>query len=511
MSVTRGSVKTALVIGAVVAGVGGAAVTGAGAASPVVGAGIKSSPVVAAGSKPGVLRLDSANQEFAVMDDRERVGQLFMAALQSGQPPSSADSLVSRYHVGSFILQGHWNGAYPVQQATYHLKSISTGATAGTLPYLAGDQEGGQIQPFKGSGFTTMPSALQQGTHTEAWEQYAAHYWALQLHAAGLNLDLAPIGDTVPSAAAAAHNPPIGQLDREFSYSVLTNNSHVAAFVTGMQTTGVATAVKHFPGLGRVSGNTDVVPRVVDSVTTSSDSYLQPFEVGKQRGSRMIMASLAYYSKIDPNHQAAFSGTVINNLLRGKLGYSGVVISDSMGAASAQSLSPADQAVSVLQAGGDVILQTDDARIPEMESAVLSRMSVDSSFRATVYRSVQRVLHAKAADNLLPAGAHNPVGSLDSAIPTSAGRVTVSGWAADPDSASAVLRVSAYVDGRLRVTGTTGAPRPDVAYLRGTGPDAGYHFPLAVASGSHTVCTKAVNIGAGSADPLLGCRTVSVR
>lgn len=345
----------------------------------------------------------SANTVFDRMTDPQRVGQLFMAALPSTASIGSLDGLINTHHVGNVILQGHWNGASSVQRATNHLQAltrVNAGATRNVRLYLAGDQEGGYVQPFKGSGFHTIPTALSQGTHTATWQQYWAQVWAKELRAAGINLDLAPVADTVPSATY--YNPPIGGYDREFSYSVKTNNSHVFAFVRGMKNSGVATVVKHFPGLGRVRANTDTTTKVVDSVTTFNSQYLPPFENGIRAGARMVMMSLAYYTQIDGSNQAAFSHRIVTDLLRNKLGYHGVVISDSLGAASASNYPPGYQAIRFLNAGGDMLLQTNDSAITQMQHAILVKMSQSPTFRNTVYAAVKRVLAAKQADGLLP-------------------------------------------------------------------------------------------------------------
>lgn len=347
----------------------------------------------------------SANTVFDRMTDPQRVGQLFMAALPSTASIGALDGLINTHHVGNVILQGHWNGASGVQRAANHLQAltrVNAGATRNVRLYVAGDQEGGLIQPFKGSGFHTIPTALNQGTHTATWQQYWAQVWGKELRAAGVNLDLAPVADTVPSAAVAAVNPPIGQLDREFSYSVKTNNSHVFAFVRGMKNSRVATVVKHFPGLGRVRANTDTATHVVDSVTTFNSQYLPPFENGVRAGARMVMISLAYYTQIDGSSQAAFSHRIVTDLLRKKLGYHGVVISDSLGAASASNFPPGYQAIRFLNAGGDMILQTNDSAITQMQHSILVKMSQSPTFRNTVYAAVKRVLAAKQADGLLP-------------------------------------------------------------------------------------------------------------
>src|SRR5882757_237486 len=343
------------------------------------------------GAAPGPI-----TRTFNAMSDAQRVGQLFMASVQSGASHATINALISKDHVGNVILQGHWTGSSSVASATAQLRArVSTSTTRGVKMWIAGDQEGGLIQPCNGSGFSSIPSALAQGTHSTSWEKSATKKWGGQLKHAGVNMDLAPVADVVP-AGTAGNNPPIGALRRNFGSTAATVGSHVIAFTEGMRASHVSTVEKHFPGLGRVTGNTDDVAKVVDSKTTTSSAFMAPFSAGI-RARAMVMVGFAYYSKIDHTQQAAFSPKVVTSLLRQKLGFSGVVISDSLAAASAATISPSNRALRFLGAGGDIMLQTDDSTISAMETSVLHKMATDKGFRNKVYTSVKRVLAAKHA------------------------------------------------------------------------------------------------------------------
>ena len=110
-------------------------------------------------------------------------------------------------------------------------------------------------------------------------------------------------------------NQPIGVLRRNFSSDPAVVAGHAGAFVAGMDRPGIATAVKHFPGLGAVRGNTDLVTRVVDSTTTRHDADLAGFRAAVDDGVDMVMVSSAYYTKIDPDRPAAYSSTVIGGMI----------------------------------------------------------------------------------------------------------------------------------------------------------------------------------------------------
>jgi beta-N-acetylhexosaminidase len=212
-----------------------------------------------------------------------------------------------------------------------------------------------------------------------------------------VRLNLAPVADTVP---AGADNPPIGHYDRGYGPHPA---APAAAFATGMAAAGVIPTVKHFPGLGRVTANTDTTASVTDSVTTRTDPYLAPFRAVIRTGHPFVMISSATYTKIDPTAPAAFSRTVIIGLLRGDLGFGGVVISDDLGAARQIADVPAgERAVRFVAAGGDIVLTVAPATFAPMFTALYDKARTDGSFRAAVDRSVTRILQAKRGAGLLP-------------------------------------------------------------------------------------------------------------
>jgi beta-N-acetylhexosaminidase len=149
-------------------------------------------------------------------------------------------------------------------------------------------------------------------------------------------------------------------------------------------------------------GNTDTVAGVVDSTTTSDDPYLEAFRTGIQAGAPFVMVSLATYSAIDPDHLAVFSPTIIEGLLRGKLGFGGVVMSDDLGStASVASMAPGDRAVSFIDAGGDLMIVRGVTPASQMAAAVLARATSDPAFAAKVEAAALSVLRAKEAYDLL--------------------------------------------------------------------------------------------------------------
>jgi beta-N-acetylhexosaminidase len=331
----------------------------------------------------------------------QRVGQLFLVAVPADLAGSETVQAVDAYHFGSVLLPKNDDGTAALSSATAAIQALAPTATGGVRFLVAANQEGGEIQQLSGPGFDVMPSELVQGTWTTSALRAQAQTWGGQLRAAGVNLNLAPVMDVVPTATAAS-NAAIGALDREFGSDPQANGAHGVAYIKGMAAAGVASVAKHFPGLGRVSGNTDFTSDVVDNVTTANDPYLDSFRAVVTAGVPYVMVAEATYTQIDPSHLAVFS-PVIMRLLRNGLGFQGVILSDDLGEAAAVASIPAAQrAIDFLDAGGDLITSQDIGPAEQMAAAVVAQASASPSFRAIVDDDAQRVLAAKQAQGLLP-------------------------------------------------------------------------------------------------------------
>jgi beta-N-acetylhexosaminidase len=349
--------------------------------------------------------LSCPDRVFARMSEAQRVGQLFLVGI-AGAPGAEVAGAVSTYHFGSFLFEGTSTAGVAADRQVARAIEVlaSPAATAGVRFFVAANQEGGQVQELQGPGFSSIPPALDQGQLSASELERQAADWGRQLKSAGVNLDLAPVMDVVPSSTAS-QNQPVGALQREFGDNPKTNGSHGAAFIRGMRQAGVATTAKHFPGLGLVVGNTDYTSGVVDTTTGPNSPYLKSFQAAIKAGVPFVMVALATYTRIDPDHLAAFSSRVMRGLLRKQLHFRGVIISDDLGAAAAVAGIPAaSRGIDFLTAGGDLITSQSLPAAITMYQAILSRATADPAFRATVRSAVMRILDAKQAYHLLPCG-----------------------------------------------------------------------------------------------------------
>jgi beta-glucosidase-like glycosyl hydrolase len=338
-----------------------------------------------------------ANEVIDGLSRREQVLQLFVVGvpltdLGSGTP-------FAEEGVGGLFLAGRSTAPASALAATTRQWQA---AAPGIGFWVACDQEGGQVQALKGDGFARLPSALDQGRLPEQQLAALADGMGASLAAAGVNLDLAPVADVVP-AGTEAGNAPIGAFDRQYGATAAQVVPAAQAVVDGLAAHAVTATLKHFPGLGRVRDNTDTSATVVDDVTAAGDEQVTAFAtLARSPAHPFVMVSSATYSRIDGTRIAAFSHVVVQELLRDRLGFDGVVISDDLGNADAvASVAPGERAVRFIGAGGTLVLTVDASLLEPMVSAVLERDRSDPGFRDDVDRAVRTALIAKAGAGLL--------------------------------------------------------------------------------------------------------------
>ncbi len=340
---------------------------------------------------------DTSTDPLAGWSLEEEVGQLFMVGVDVTKQQDAAWAAVREDHVGNVFIAGrsHAAPANVVALVRSFTDLVSPATTHSTPMLVATDQEGGNVQVLQGPGFSTIPSALEQGRMDVGTLRSEATTWGAELASAGITLNLAPVMDLVDGDAAA--NAPIGHWDRQYGADADTIVAHADAFAAGMRASGVMVAPKHFPGLGRVSGNTDVSADVHDTHTTSDDAAVDVFRRGIEAGARVVMVSSAVYDRIDAAHPAVFSPVVVTDLLRGDLGFSGVVITDDLSrAAQVQAWTPGERAVSAIEAGCDIVLVSAAPEVAQpMVETVLAKAQVDPAFAVKVHAAAARVVALK--------------------------------------------------------------------------------------------------------------------
>jgi beta-N-acetylhexosaminidase len=245
------------------------------------------------------------------------------------------------------------------------------------------DQEGGDIRTVEHVG----PRAGQPFQGAPADVRRVARSTARGLADAGVNVNLAPVAD-VPRAGSV-------MATRSFAGDQRGIAARTRAAVRGMREGGVAATAKHFPGLGAATVNTDDGPA---TISTSVTRDLVPFRAAIAEEVPLVMLSHAAYPALDPDRIASQSRSVATGLLRGKLGFQGVIVTDSLEAAAVLARSGiAIAAERSIRAGADLILMTGSASWNVVYPRLLKAARRDRAFRERVRDAAARVLALKRA------------------------------------------------------------------------------------------------------------------
>ncbi|GAA5034109.1 glycoside hydrolase family 3 protein [Microbacterium fluvii] len=348
----------------------------------------------AAPSLPAALGPSPTPDPIAGLSLEQKVGQLFMVGTPVDRAAKRTLAAVQKRHVGGVFLHGRSDaGVTAIAKVTARFERAA--AKAAVPLWIATDQEGGAVQVLQGRGFDRIPAAREQGD-ADAVRADAAR-WGAQLRKAGVTMNLAPVADIVTSPEEARRNAPIGELWREYGYDRETVAARAGAFAEGMREAGVVPTFKHFPGLGRVEGNTDYSADVIDTRVGPRSPDVQVYRELTASGPSVVMVGTAAYEKLDPGVPAAFSHAIVTDLLRDEIGFDGVVITDDLSAtAQVRSIDPAKRAVRAVAAGVDIVLVSADPKLlPEMYDAVVTKAEDDPGFADKVDDAARRVLRAK--------------------------------------------------------------------------------------------------------------------
>jgi beta-N-acetylhexosaminidase len=210
----------------------------------------------------------------------------------------------------------------------------------------------------------------------------------------GFDIDFAPVLDIHTNPA----NPVIGK--RAFGTTAETVTKRALAFARGLDEAGILACGKHFPGHGDTATDSHLeLPRVDHSWERLDAVELAPFAAAAKAKLPMIMTAHVVFSILDPQRPATMSPKVVNGVLRERLGYEGVIVSDDLDMnAIAEHMSVGTAAVSAIRAGCDVLLlcRREDHQVLA-EEALIKEAEKDSAFRALVGTAAQRVRAMKTA------------------------------------------------------------------------------------------------------------------
>ena len=355
------------------------------AASPVRPSPVRPSPVPTA--SPGC----TATTVLNTWSLRRRAAQLVVVPAEQDDVLATAPLVAAG--VGGIILFG--SDAPSTLPA--ELAALRRTAPDGVPPVVMTDEEGGEVQRMANLvGNLPWPRTMA-ATMTVTQVRALAEQVGRRMRAAGVTMDLAPVLDLSDSSGPDAAHP---DGPRSFSVRAPIATAYGLAFAQGMLEAGVIPVVKHFPGLGQASYNTDYGPASVPPLSVLEAGSLRPFEAAIAAGVPAIMVGNASIPGVTGGLPASLSESAVTGLLRHRLGFHGLILTDSLSALAVQDAGyPVPQAAArAIEAGADMVLFDSAYPTATVNAIIASITTAVTSGRVAVTRlddAVQDVLRAK--------------------------------------------------------------------------------------------------------------------
>lgn len=370
-------------------------------ASPVAASPSAESPVPAPTSEPVDLIKEQVNR----MTVDEKIGQMVIVGLEGTTMQADAEEMIETYHIGGFIL--YKDNMTDAPQTLSLLNQLKKKNLSNTAPlWLSVDQEGGKVSRMP-ADFVKLPTARDVGrVNDPAYSYQIGQALGAVLHALGFNMDFAPVLDINSNPK----NPVIG--DRSYGTDAQVVIRHGLEVMKGIQSGQVAAVVKHFPGHGDTAIDSHLeLPVVSKSLSELEQFELQPFMEAIKQNADAVMVAHLLIPNIDDTYPASISDKIITSLLRERLGYEGVVITDDMTMGGITNHYDIDEAaVRSIKAGSDILLigHHYDQQISALRAL---KTSIEDGTLTTeqLDDSVYRILSLKAKYKLKD----EPVNSID--------------------------------------------------------------------------------------------------
>ncbi len=342
------------------------------------------------------VRID---ETIAAMTLEDKVAGLFIvtpeaitgvsAAVRAGE---STQRALEQYAVGGIVYF-----AKNIQSADQLKTMIANTKSYARYPlFIAVDEEGGSVSRIAGSGLAQKVDSAQKIGQTldpnnayfagSAIGSYLADY--------GFNLNFAPVADL----ANVAESTMVG---RSYGSNAVSVAPFVTSMMQGLEEQNVTACLKHFPGIGSTAQDThDGIAVSNRSAEEFRNNELAVFQEGIDAGANMIMVGhMAATSLVGDNTPSSLSSVIITDILRGELGFDGIVITDAMNMSAISNYYVSDQAaITALKAGCDMILMPED--FGQAYSGVLQAVRDGVISEERVNDSLRRIYRVKLADEI---------------------------------------------------------------------------------------------------------------
>ena len=342
---------------------------------------------------------------LAEMTIEQKIGQMFFPAFRRDNAGDitrinqTIINAISNYHIGGVILFSE--NIHSSQQVTEYIASLQNASIQAGNPrlFIAIDEEGGRVARTGALDVPRIPAALTIGDSGDTQLAYnSAKTIAEYLKPLGFNVNFAPVADVFTNPV----NTVIG--DRAFAREAHLAADMVEAFTKGSLSGGIIPTLKHFPGHGdTVQDSHFSAATIYGTLEELAKREFVPFEAGINAGAPFVMMGhISTPNVTGDNTPALFSNFWIQDILRDKLGFDGVIITDALDMAAVTHYYTAEQAaVQAILAGVDILLMPQN--LSRAYAAVLDAVRAGTITEARIDESVRRILTAKYNASIITA------------------------------------------------------------------------------------------------------------
>ena len=334
--------------------------------------------------------------DLSTLDRQQLAGQRAIYSYTGPNPPPRLLELIRRGRVGGVIFFGeNITSKSQIRGVVNRLQAAQRQSPIKEPLLVMTDQEGGLVRRVPGAPVLSEADIGASGQVTEFGTQ-AGRNGGINIRGAGINVDLAPVLGVFRQPGDF-----LDQFQRSYSMDPGVVGAAGSAFVAAQQRTGVATTIKHFPGLGAAEANedTDLVPVTIDlPLETLRTVDLAPYPAGINAGARLVLSSWATYPALDPR-PAGLSRQWMQGELRERLRFRGVTITDAMEAGALEPFGPTRRrAVLAADAGQDLLLFSSRSLAQGIEGrqSVARALGNGTIERKSFFTSLNRVMKLRA-------------------------------------------------------------------------------------------------------------------
>ncbi len=338
----------------------------------------------------------------------QQIGQLLMLAVYTNGYTAALNRPLQQWDIANAIVYNQYNGGplMPTTLSAWTQLTHNLQTHANQTLMIATDEEGGEVDrlaPYYGPSPSPQTLAAT-GNPRQAYAQ--AQLDARRLLASGINADLAPLADVYQGGAVDE--------SRMFGTTPGQVTAYAGAFLDGLQQNGVIGTLKHWPGLGSAPANPDYgLPTVTHTQAQLSAIDFAPYRALLSHQPGMIMVTHVMVPAYDPSAPASLSPVLVNQVLRGQLGYQGVVITDAMDGQGLlqfmQQQGYTDPAQAIAEASVRAILAGDDIiecpiepdRLAAVVTAITTAVQTGRISQERLRQSLRRIIALKVRMGLI--------------------------------------------------------------------------------------------------------------